>query len=247
MCGVQYPDSTIRWGARGDYALALAAMRDNGLEIVEVVHESLMQVSDAADIYLLRDWRYPQDSLARFLDAHPGTKTVLDLRISPPEIHFAQRDGEMSRWLGHGWARDSRNRCNSNVLSMTTVSFVGSQLNWDLLQEIHQLTPNMRMRGHVTPWNVRNGTRVVATTGAPTSDYREFRVLFVGRCVFRKGLPRLVQALRSTPIRDWRLTVVTESVDEATGILLDPRGASLEGTEVARLLFGDDRIKLLFR
>jgi glycosyltransferase involved in cell wall biosynthesis len=241
-----YADEAVRWGEPGDYELARQAMRDNGLELheVEVPAALLDSVVVPADLYLLRDWRFPPAVLDRFLETHQRATTILDLRIAPPEVHFAQRDGEMSRWLGEPWRGDSLARCTSDVLRRPTITFVGSRLNLRLLAALDKAAPNMRVRLHTTPWIKRDGRPSPALISPHRRDRRPFRVLFVGRCMFRKGLPRLYQALRTTGLRRWQLTVVTHSL--RGGCVFDPNGLPLDGrVPIVSELLADARVRVL--
>jgi len=209
-----HADGEVRWGPPGDYALALRAMRGNGLAVHEVVAPTLADVNEPADLYYLRDWRYPRAALAAFIQEHPRARTVLDLRINPVEVHTVQRRAEQAFWLDRQPVDPGAMELpySSDVLAMPSVTFIGSELNRQLLAELGRCAGNMRTRPHVTPWLERAGRVEALQAARPRVDYSRFRVLFAGRSLFRKGLPRLFRALALSGLPDWELLAVTDGV-----------------------------------
>lgn len=209
-----YADGDMRWGPPGDYALALRAMRDNGLDVHEVVAPALADVKETADFYYLRDWRYPCAALETFIEEHPRSRTALDLRINPVEVHALQRRAEQAFWLGRQPVDPAAVELpySSDVLALPSVAFIGSELNRQLLAELGRHAANMRTRPHVTPWIDRAGRIEALQAGRSREDYSRIRVLFAGRSLFRKGLPRLFRALVASGLPDWELVAVTDGV-----------------------------------
>jgi glycosyltransferase involved in cell wall biosynthesis len=209
-----YADGDVHWGPPGDYALALRAMYDSGLDIREVVAPALTDVEEPADLYYLRDWRYQRAALASFIQTHPQARTVLDLRINPVEVHTVQRRSEQAFWLGRSPIDPAGLELpySSDVLALPAVTFIGSALNRRLLAELDRYAGNMRTRPHVTPWLGNAGRIEALQAGRPQADYGRFRVLFAGRSLFRKGLPRLFRALALSGLSGWELVAVTAGV-----------------------------------
>jgi glycosyltransferase involved in cell wall biosynthesis len=227
-----YADGDLRWGPPGDYALALRAMHDNGLDVREVVAPALADVADEADLYYVRDWRYSRPALAGFVRAHPLARTVLDLRINPVEVHTVQRRAEQAFWLGRQAVDPAGVELpySSDVLGLPAVTFVGSALNRRLLEELGRHAGNMRTRPHVTPWVLRAGRIEALQAARRQVDYGRFRALFVGRSLFRKGLPRLFRALTLSGLPGWELVAVTDGV--RGGVAYDDDDGPLEPQEI---------------
>jgi glycosyltransferase involved in cell wall biosynthesis len=246
-CARHYADQDIRWGQAGDYALALQAMQDNGLEVHEIVCDALDHVTEPADLFFLRDWRYPQDALSAFINRFPDAKTVMDLRINPFEVHSLQRRGEL--WYlcnvekRQVWQEDAACRHPSDTLKLVTTAFIGSSLNQALLEELGKNADNMRTRFHVTPWRWRSGQIAALQAGRSQVAYDRFRVLFVGKCIFRKGLLRLYAALRSLALKDWELVAIAGNI--SGNQVFDADGNNLAKTDLMRDMLTHPNVRLL--
>jgi glycosyltransferase involved in cell wall biosynthesis len=231
FCAKSWTPMEARWGPAGDYALALEAMIANNLEILEVVAGSLHDVRHEADLYLLRDWRYSEGELNDLHDRFPRARTILDLRIQVFEIHSSQRQGEcrhfsLQRDPFHSLPEEPV-RHSSRLLSLPTIAWTGSALNSDLIAELGFAAPNRRSRPHVVPWLADASGIKPLRLEKPPVTYDRFRILFIGQCLFRKGLLRLLNALHMAALPEWQLTVVTSCIRE--GNAYDYNGRALTG------------------
>lgn len=230
------PEQLTGW--RRNVGLLVTLLRQRGIAWQERYAARLSEVSEGADLFVLRDWRYPAAEVEALRQRFAGVPLLAMLFQVPHHFLAAQRRGEERALFG----RCGEPSCAATAhdaergLFLADRVVVRSALNRDLFGQRGHPAEKMVLLPHAPVWTHQGGRFRAMTFPRRGRRNEGFHVLFVGDSPVRKGLFRLHEAFASLDVPGKRLHVYCRALDAATL----PAGAE----ERLRALLSDDAVTL---
>jgi glycosyltransferase involved in cell wall biosynthesis len=206
------------WGWQRNVGILIALLNRKGITWQEKYARHLSEVTEGADLFVLRDWRYSHEEVYQFRKRTPGIPVISMLFQGPRYCIDSQQIGEEKALFGITQPEaDERQNDSEQGLFLADYVVVRSQLNADTFAQLGYPKEKMVLLPHAPVWTLHQG-RVSAAElpcpgSSPAGQYDQgFDLLFVGNNPLRKGLFRLYDAFSTLDIPGKRLHVYSRMV-----------------------------------